>query len=181
LKTTADIELKSVMEHARLGLDDDDIASILEVSVALMTEVYHVELERARAERRAILLSNVWKSAKEGKTNILIWLGKVELGWAERAKRGKVSPRQKPDEPYDFDSFVAQFNSILVDGKPPDDAILRRLAMTSIRDELESQQKPPPIVDLCIISTPSRASSSKEPSSTTAGSPSTPRRSKPSS
>jgi hypothetical protein len=178
LPTVAETELINVEKWARIGSDDDDIAALLRVPLAFL-EVYRTEIEYARAERRAIILSTVWQSAKEGKTNLLIWLGKVELGWAERAKRGKISHRPKPTEPCNLDAFIAEFNSILVDGKPPDESTLRRFAMMSMRDELESPKKQPAFVDSCIISTPSPASSSNEPSSTTAGSPSTQRPSRP--
>jgi hypothetical protein len=159
MPTPAEYEIATIEKYARLGSDDHDIAAILKVPRDLLTEVYATELEHARAERRAILLSQIWTSAKEGKTSILIWLGKVELGWEQRAKQGKTQPHQKPDQPFDFPTFAAEFASLHIDGKPADEATLRRLALMAIQNELDAHRKPPPIVDSCITSIPSPESS----------------------
>jgi hypothetical protein len=181
MNSIADAEEKLVEAYARVGSDDQDIAAILEVPVPLLVEVFGNRIEHWRADRRASLLKSIWDTAKGGNANLLTWLGKVELGWAERAKRGKPRPPPPTDTSFNFEAFSAAFDGVHLGGVKADDATLRRMARMAIHAELGSLEKPPPIVESCITSDHSPGSSSKGPSSTTGGSPSPQRPNRPSS
>ncbi len=181
--------------YARLGADDADVASLVEMPAEEMTANFGDVMERARAERRAILLGLIWEAAQKGNVTILTWLAKVELGWADRAKRPKVTPPPAKAPNFDFEIFAAEFcaqfpsdidpdldtplvdppatSPLLPPGKhgPAVTSPLQRAVLSAIRREAIVDVKPARTKKSCTVSASSPRASSGAPSSTTGSSP----------
>ena len=80
------IDETQVRELARLGATNVDIGKVVGCSEATVRARFCDELELGRAERRNTLHKWQWGAAAKGNVNMLIWLGKQELGQSDKTE-----------------------------------------------------------------------------------------------
>lgn len=109
LKPPPLIDEKLVENCAKIGADDADIAVLTGASPAMIHRRYARLIQHARAERRTLVRKAIWAAAMEGNVPLLVWLGKVDLGWLEaNERRSHLEPTGKRKQ-FDFDALQAEF------------------------------------------------------------------------
>ena len=84
MKTTKPvIDVRHVEFFARLGSPVAEIAAFFGVSESTIRRQFRETVSKASAARRIRLREFQWKSATDGNTTMLIFLGKQELGQGE--------------------------------------------------------------------------------------------------
>jgi hypothetical protein len=98
-----DIPLARVVELVQNGSPPSEIADYLGVSESVIRDRFAKEIARSRAIRRIHLRGLQWKAAAKGSVNMLILLGKDELGQGarERVNEEKIVLQRLPTLPED--------------------------------------------------------------------------------
>jgi hypothetical protein len=79
----AEIEGRQVLELAKLGCTESEIAAVLGVSTDTLERRFAPEMLRGQELMKECLRRLQFRAAKRGNTIILIWLGKQLLGQKE--------------------------------------------------------------------------------------------------
>lgn len=79
-----EIDAKVVEAMAYVGAPNTDIAAYFSVNEGTIRKRFSEILAKARAGRRVKLRELQWDAAKHGNTTMLIWLGKQDLGQADK-------------------------------------------------------------------------------------------------
>lgn len=90
----SDAVREQVVELAKLGLPQDQIARLVKISESSLKKYYADELKLGLAESNKELSGWAFKSAREGNPTMIIFLCKVRLGWKEKADGEQ--PKQEP-------------------------------------------------------------------------------------
>jgi hypothetical protein len=69
-----------VLKLSAHGLTQEEIASVCDCSVSLITKKYHDVWERGQTMMKASLKRRQFHVAMKGNTTMLVWLGKQHLG-----------------------------------------------------------------------------------------------------
>jgi hypothetical protein len=88
-----EIKPDQVVELAKLGASNVDIARFFDCSEATIRQRFAAETARGHAERRIELRRWQWKAAAGGNVAMLIWLGKQYLGQSDKLEtKNEVGP-----------------------------------------------------------------------------------------
>jgi hypothetical protein len=79
-----DIDETKVLKMARHGLTNLEIADIFGCDNSTIGKRFSKILTKGRAQRKNVLRRCQWKAAIEGNIPMLIWLGKQDLGQADK-------------------------------------------------------------------------------------------------
>lgn len=85
-----DIEEWRVERLARHGMSNREIADFFACDESTIRGRFSAELTKGRANRKNLLRRCQWKAALNGNIAMLIWLGKQDLGQADKTE-SKVS------------------------------------------------------------------------------------------
>lgn len=89
-----DINPKQVEKLARYGATNVEIADIFGVNEGTIRKRFSEELTKGRSDRRVKLRRKQYELALRGNVTMLIWLGKQDLGQAEKVEnKTEVSGR----------------------------------------------------------------------------------------
>lgn len=75
---------KRVQSMSQYGTPQDEIASLVGISLVPLRKVYKKELEQGRCVARLSIRKKLFESCMAGDTACLIFYAKTQLGWREK-------------------------------------------------------------------------------------------------
>jgi hypothetical protein len=85
-KPSLDIDAEQVRKLAEIGLNNVDIAGFFDCDESTIRKRFPEYLTKGRVDRKITFCRGQYKAAQEGNIAMLIWLGKQELGQADKVE-----------------------------------------------------------------------------------------------
>ena len=96
---------------AVIHCNQEEMASVLGVSVDTLQRRYAAQIKDGRAEGKMSLRRKMWEMALNGNVSLLIWLSKNELGMSDRVEQAtEVKTVQKIE-------YVAEWGKPVIESK----------------------------------------------------------------
>lgn len=92
------IDEKLLRKLAVIHCNQEEMASVLGISVDTIQRRYAAQIKDGRAEGKMSLRRKMWEMALNGNVTLLIWLSKNELGMSDKVE-ALDSKREKYERP----------------------------------------------------------------------------------
>lgn len=87
-----------VVISSGLGLPNDQIAAILDISLPTLLKYYESDIRLGRAKASAEIADSLFNKAKNGDTAALIWWTKAQMKWTETQRHENTGSDGGPVE-----------------------------------------------------------------------------------
>ena len=87
-----------VVVSSGLGIPNDQIAAILDISLAVLLKYYSSDIRLGRAKASAEIADSLFNKAKNGDTAALIWWTKAQMKWTETQRHENTGDGGGPVE-----------------------------------------------------------------------------------
>jgi len=97
---------------AVIHCNQEEMSSVLGVSVDTLQRRYAAQIKEGRAEGKMSLRRKMWEMALNGNVSLLIWLSKNELGFSD-----KVEQKQDVQAKVEAIEYVAEWGKPTIEAK----------------------------------------------------------------